>query len=822
MRLYLLNAFLLAGLLPLSLSAKPEGLVAHCSKAVRKVFAQARADGTALAQEMETFDDLLLAFTRGLVPNLRDPFQRSAFGVYRIMRFGNPFTYIDSAVVDRIADFLERHPRLRKKPFRNFRLQIRRPIYPVTEELTAFLNSQANSAGQIRGNLFQVDANHGYWKKVLGYKGGEDYPQFLDVRFPKLFRLWPSEKHHPVKERAKALYEYLMEERQRLKAAGENTWPISQAIADLIHTIGFGNVIFTEALKSRDGLERLNAFRNILRERDTFAVELGHAGGFDQVLTDLGISSPSGLPVVGENLSRKLRRLEEQMVQNIQVANAKPVRTVRHLSLVESPLRACIGGLDDCSTNYYPFKSLDPNYHYFTLTDEEGFSDGYITVVLGRAKSEALGASVKVAFVDKIQNISNADMPMMLEGVRRSVAEKGYTLGLPGDLGGYENGISNKAHIRSFIRANIPVSQTERLTRFRPHWNSYKFISDGYSRAQQGLPLRPVVPLPPSPEWNLSPGEIIPAWKVASIDQHKLAQASAGLNHGTLEDKLRYIFSTQAIQQAKLDADPDFEAVLWRWLKDAGEDFKLRKQALIHHWFFGGEELWPLLQHFGERERMVILQNLSDTPRYRDLAAKEKSFFQLILKVRAKKKIRDNFLKGYAPDSPGLQEVMSEILQAEDIADEVAVRALEAIDESTRFVSVDISVKAIDILRDSPLREKVEDALVQDMAKNIRNNDLDFALKKVLRDGLQSTEIMAPGFIGKLLSHYGNLPFLGAYSELAAFAQERGLSLQEAAKIWIQREDVDSKLKQAFLGPLNSLQKEKWARYIREVHQPFN
>ena len=159
-----------------------------------------------------------------------------------------------------------------------------------------------------------MDANKGIWKKPLGYdepkkikikvkdtnekkvlkkESGEYYKRFFNKQFPVAFRRRLVDSSIPIRERIKELYKYLIEKRDHLKKSQKELKSISKMIVDLIHTIKYHDTDIIEALKSNDGLKRLNAFKTTLKERDRFAIELGYIGGFEQVLNDLGISSPT-------------------------------------------------------------------------------------------------------------------------------------------------------------------------------------------------------------------------------------------------------------------------------------------------------------------------------------------------------------------------------------------------------------------------------------------------------------------------------------------------------------------------------------------------
>lgn len=121
-------------------------------------------------QNIENLDDMIRAFSSGLVPDLNNPSQRNAFEIYRKMRFGNPDTNLNANTLDEVAKAIKQHPELEKEVFRDFQLEVQHRSYPVTKELSTFLDSQTKSAGQTRSNLFQLEANSGYWKKVFQYE----------------------------------------------------------------------------------------------------------------------------------------------------------------------------------------------------------------------------------------------------------------------------------------------------------------------------------------------------------------------------------------------------------------------------------------------------------------------------------------------------------------------------------------------------------------------------------------------------------------------------------------------------------------------------
>lgn len=637
------------------------------------------------SHQIQNLDELFQAFSHGLVPDLNDPSQKNAFELYRNMRFGDPNTTLNSGSLEQIAKEIMDHPQLTKDPFRDYIINVQNRTYPVTPELSSFLDGQVRSTGQTRANLFQVDANSGYWKKVLQYdepaiakdlpkdqvkaareKAKLEFQSFLDQKLPPELRKELLNEKIPVQQRAKNLFDLLNKERKSLKDQNKDARPISQAIVDLVHTIGFHDPVIATNLKSSSGMDRLNAFRKALDERDRFAMELGFEGHFEEMLGRYQVSVPTGVTNPSQT-TEKLKTLEDGIMASSQlvIGSGSTTRTIRELSLVEAPFRSCLGG-SDCSSRTYLTRALDPNYHYFTITDEQGFSSGHITVVLGEAMNPE-GKKVKIAFIDKIQNVLNQDLPMMIEGVRRSAQEKGYTLSLPINVGG-ENGLSNEEITRIFVQKSIPTDQRTLFSNFTPHPHPFSFPNK-FSRSEQKLPMRPVVPLETSNDTELSPGRLTEPWKTEKIDLDLLVQASVNLKNGSLEDQLRYIPSMQVIKKAKLGNDPEFDATLARWIADSTQPLSLRKQVLLHEWMENNKSLSRLLDSFSSEAQINLIQNFLDTPRFFKLLLKNKPLLvELMVRARSNKKVRETVMDIYLDkEKDQLANLVNLVLDAPDI-----------------------------------------------------------------------------------------------------------------------------------------------------------
>jgi sulfatase modifying factor 1 len=560
-------------------------------------------------RKIENLDDLLLAFSQGLSPDLANPSQRDAFEFYRRMRFGDPNTRLNPESLDEIAKIIKKHPELEKEAFRDFKLEVRERTYPVTKELEAYLGSQVASAGQTRANLFQVDANSGYWKKVL---------QYDEAEVPKVEQL------------------------------------------------------------ARDvAPEQKAAFRD-------------------------------------------------------------------------------------------------------------------------RAKQQKEEARAKwMAFLD-------GDLPQMMEGVRRSLEEKGYKLAVPDDVGDH-NGISNENIIRSFVTKSIQTDRNQPIVGFKPHNHSYSFPSK-YSRAEESLPSHAVAPLQLPEGVELAPGELTIPWKTGDLDLNRLVQASVNLkNSPNLEDKLRYIPSMKAIELAGLKVDPDFDATLAKWMADSREPFQIRKRSLLFQWTENSKPLSQLLPSFSRNDQIQLLQNLMDTPRYRDLILKDKNNVpDLIVTARRNKKVRDILTESFAGDKRDvIQPMMDRVLDAQDISDEVASALIKQVKTGLGSADVEEVLKTLKLVHGTSLEDWLRNELLTSYASRLNGET---SLGRALSRCLSSPDPVARDFGLRLFTKVDSprsaqFKVVKAFQEIMAIQREdptRGDFIQ-AATLWMKSEKVNPELKSSFL-----------------------
>ncbi|OFZ11196.1 MAG: hypothetical protein A2Z20_10900 [Bdellovibrionales bacterium RBG_16_40_8] len=366
-------------------------------------------------RDLRTFGQ---AMTEGM---LLRPDQVDLFEIYRKIFFGDPNTSVNDATLKTVTDTLKQHPELAKPHFQEYVIESVQKVYETPEALAKHLKSQNANAGQVRSNLLQVEANLGFWKKLVGYEDlampenlSKDqkrlFQEQLKTRFLRyLDRIISKENRDLLKDekadyklKIKALFGVLKRMSDHMERRGRDNKALRQAMIDLVATTGFNNQATQGLLKSKNALYKIEGLKKVLDERDAMAMELGFAGHFEEMLRVLKIDSPS-LSNKSIDDTQLLGSLERDVLAGpFQTLPSEKIR-VRSLSIQESPFRSCLGG-SDCSSRTYFTKALDPNFNYFTMTDVENHSSGHVTVVLGTAKDQG-GREYRVAFVDKLQNV---------------------------------------------------------------------------------------------------------------------------------------------------------------------------------------------------------------------------------------------------------------------------------------------------------------------------------------------------------------------------------------------------------------------------------
>jgi formylglycine-generating enzyme required for sulfatase activity len=570
------------------------------------------------------------AMTEGM---LLTPSQADLFDVYRKIYFGDPNTSVGNETLKSVTDILKKHPDLQKPPFREYEISTVEKVYETPEALAKYLKSQTQTAGHVRSNLLQIEANLGFWKKLLDYqdqplpegltkdqqkefqrKSKERFETYLNRMISKTNRDLLSDLKNDKEDyqkKAKALFTTLKYIESWMDKKNRNTQVIRQAMVDLVHTVGFGNQATQILLKSKNAIDRIEGLKKVLDERDAVAMDLGFGGHFQELQVNLKVEFPTGLSK-NENPSQNIQKLEKDVLAGQYTTKPTETIRVRSLSIQEAPFRSCLGG-SDCSTRTYFSKALDPNYNYFTMTDSGFNSSGHVTVVLGEAKNPTTGQMEKVAFIDKLQNVPNQQIPSFLQAVSQSLAEKGYKLGVPEDVGDH-NGMSNMDTTRHYVANEIVPKLSKKLTAFVPHPNQYDF-KNTYSRAYNKLNVKIYEPVSHDAETEIRPGRDYQNFMASKdLDKNKLIQDLLNLkNSQEPNDVLKYVSSGQVVSQLEklgLFSVKEFEKDLGKILERQDLPFSIRKQAAFEALLIKSEQNENTLsldfKNFNEAERTQV------------------------------------------------------------------------------------------------------------------------------------------------------------------------------------------------------------------------
>ena len=486
-----------------------------------------------------------------------------------------------------LFEVLNHHPELSKIALREQILE-----FSVTERnspvsFRSLISGLMKSAGKIRNSLFNIEENLGFYMTMLEQQDDQkaDFIAYLNTTALNLeTRQFVKDTSKPYRERTVVLYKALEEIRNSLfsdrasqlqdkeiPATSTMTQQrIGQAMANLVHVVGFGNKSYIPLLKSTDWTQSYQALRNILDERDRLAFLLGFEGHFADLKNSLGAKI--------EDINLRLQPIEQDMQNQPSTIKEKKVLRLRVLSLQESPFRSCMGG--DCATQKYFTKALDPNFLYFTLTDREHQSSGQVTVVLGEAKNKS-GQKIKTAFVDKIQNVHLYRLKAMLEGIRLSLREKGYTLALPTEVGDH-NDLSNKPSISQYVHSQILPNLNTPLTDFKPHSHPFSFSDSAYSRADKSLPLL-VFESGELKEVSIKASEVkLPQVVSPSLNIRSLYAPILALEKATKEeDQLKFLSHLLLMYKTKsLNISKEYVELYLDFVLNRPESsFKVRKKA---------------------------------------------------------------------------------------------------------------------------------------------------------------------------------------------------------------------------------------------------
>ena len=581
----------------------------------------------------EVFLDIQ-SFNKAMTENLiLHSHQENLFEFYKNESFIKPMLTLKS--LNDVVKILEKYPETNKIPLREYTIHIKqashKSTHPYFDNLQQFIKSLSQSASKVKNNLFNIKENIGYWKNLLDFpkqdkkdsknnlkkqQHNSEFLEYLNTLISKEDFHFLKDPSRSNKEKSLLLYQILNKARDLNLQQNKTTKRISQAMVDIVHIFALNDDYNKTQLKHKNPDQQIETLYKINKERDNLAKKLGFKSFLD-LQSQLDVSHPTGLSKNQDILSY-VESLERDI--NIQEDNTSiETLRVRPLSLQEAPFRSCLSG--DCASQTYFERALDPNFHYFTLTNENHVSSGHITVVLGSAKKNK--EPIPTAFVDKIQNIPEDTILPMLESIRLSLKEQGYTLGIPQKVGRV-NALSDTNSISEYISNKVNPHLNQTLKKFMPHENNYNF-KFGFSRAYDKLNLLEFkLTHTTQQKLEITEGALHkPVLAPKDLDFQTLLENILKLqNSEKEEDQIRFIANLSTLYKVK-EANINFDFIkdsLYNKIINTKLSFKLRKFALFHWIEFlekqvkhiSYQSFLELLSYFSNSEEKIILGEISN------------------------------------------------------------------------------------------------------------------------------------------------------------------------------------------------------------------
>lgn len=390
-----------------------------------------------------------------------------------------------------------------------------------------------------------------------------------------------------------------------------------------------------KVLKSKNPNLWLAVFKEVQKNRDQFAFQLGYKN-FEDFSKQL-FNSHSKTSIPSYNLSDRLVQLEEE-IKNLKVEKKTIQKTVRPLSFTESLVRSCIFKGRTCLSKSPPLSVKDLSSHHFVFTDEKRTSTGDITIVLGKALlNKNNQEETKVALINKIYITDHNHFPMMIEGIRRIVEDKGYLLVLPESWEGLDGKLSSDK-TQSFIQQSIPLDNNKFFKEFKIHPPLKDDQTSDFTSVRLNSRMKPIQPISTHPlskslenkntKIELQPtgeGPMDEAQKITSFNPEDYIQETIQLKKGNIEDQLQYIKIMTHLIQRGVSIDPEFEFKMKSWLENKAMPFKLRKKVLFYQWETGAS-LIELFEHFTFGNQVQLMNNI---------LARQKLILKLIVEGQA-------------------------------------------------------------------------------------------------------------------------------------------------------------------------------------------
>ena len=572
-------------------------------------------------ESIRNVEELGAAMTSGL--KIKEG-QEILFHIYLNTFFPEPFRTREG--IERVFEILENYPELSKPSFREQTVSSQSRRYQKTKELSVFVNNFTKANAGMRVPLIRSGEQIPFWSKALNplviqrpdtKEQKEALRQSTKNRLSELFAgiNLDTKNWEPVD--IITLYQNLQKEKERQMDRGEDSSVISKAMLDLIHTAGFSNRHWLDQLKHKDPFIVIQTLKQIIDYRESLSLELRFKS-FNDLKESLEVQGINKKFYDREQLLAEIDSLEAQ-IENTRFFEEEVHYRVRALSLEESPFRGCMGG--DCSSSTYFEKGLDPNFIYWTKTDQFNKSSGQITTVLGQAKTPG-GEEMKVAFVDKIHNLSVEELIPFLLAVKKSLSEEGYRLALPLQVGDYIAGLSNESSISVYIADHIlPQLETENkiLRQFSPHPHEYNF-NMGYSRAYDSLDSIEF-------HWSLPENLAIKSgaryepYILENLNGETFIQNILNLRESNeTMNLIVFINNVMALRKVNLESlsDPDIKIYLKGLLKRVDLNLKVKKRILyelisLRRSAFDLQEFFEIFDlFFTDSEKQSIIGEMSN------------------------------------------------------------------------------------------------------------------------------------------------------------------------------------------------------------------
>ena len=393
---------------------------------------------------INSLESLAEHFTKGFLVQRGQEF---FWKMYQNNFFPDP-SYTDHGL-EEVFKILEQYPQLSKPVFREQQVVIQEKTYLLSQSVTDFVKTYREVSSKKKVFFTRIEENINYWSKVLqidiklseakklslikeeiGLNLIERLKQQMgEQEIKELYAKLKAVRKRQLLERLKIPEKELVlikkSELKKLSLENEGLRRVSIAMMDLIHTSAFFSPSAKALLRNQDSKSLIEGLRNIVKTRDHLSREVAGFKDFNDLKESLCCPTLDRLFYDTHFINAKLDTFEkESLLLGFELI--KRNYRVRALSLIESPFRGCFGL--DCSSKRYFGVGLDPNYVYWTRTDDKFFSYGHITTILGEAKNSK-GERIKIAVVDKMQHISKRDLFPMLLAIQESLKEQNYLLG---------------------------------------------------------------------------------------------------------------------------------------------------------------------------------------------------------------------------------------------------------------------------------------------------------------------------------------------------------------------------------------------------------